>query len=421
MSLPFEQQLTNYAELLVRKGVNLRPGQRLHVTCPVEAADLGRRIADSAYRAGGKLVEVHWVDDAVTRSRFVHAAPESFDEIPTARADALIKGVERGDALLAITGADPDLLKGQDPDLVAKAQRMMLEYMQPYSAAVSTSRINWCVAAASIDAWAARVFPDEPEASRVTRLWEAIFTATRADLRDPVAAWDAHTADLAHRRDSLNERQFDALRYTGPGTDLTLGLPKNHVWMGGGGRAANDAEFIANIPTEEVFTAPHRERADGTVSSTRPLSYAGTLIDGFSLTFSGGKVVEVKAKQGEEALRRLIDTDEGSARLGEVALVPHGSPISASGVLFYNTLFDENASCHLAVGRAYPTSVAGGAEMSPDELKAAGANHSLTHVDFMIGSGELDIDGLTADGSSVPLMRSGEWAEPAVADAGRSG
>jgi aminopeptidase len=224
---------------------------------------------------------------------------------------------------------------------------------------------------------------------------------------------------LARRCRYLNNRQFDALRYTGPGTDLTVGLPRNHVWMGGSGRAADGGGFIANIPTEEVFTLPHRERAEGTVSSTRPLSYAGTLIDGFSLTFAGGKVVEVQARQGEETLRRLVETDEGAARLGEVALVPHGSPISASGVFFYNTLFDENASCHLAIGRAYPC-LENGAEMSAEELREAGANHSLVHVDFMVGSGDLDIDGLAADGSRVPLMRSGEWAETAEVDAGRS-
>jgi aminopeptidase len=418
MSLSFERKLTNYAELLIRKGVALRPGQRLHVTCPVEAADLGRRLTDAAYRAGGKLVELHWTDDAVTRSRYVHAAPETFDEIPTARAKSLLEGVERGDAVLTIHAADPDLLKGQDPEIVAKVQRMTQQYMQPYSAAVMANRVHWCVASAAIDAWAARVFPEEPAGARVDRLWEAIFTATRADLEDPVAAWDLHTAELSRRRAYLNERQFDALRYTGPGTELTVGLPENHVWMGGTGRAADGGEFIANIPTEEVFTLPHRERAEGTVSSTRPLSYAGTLIDGFSLTFSGGKVVELRARQGEETLRRLVETDEGSARLGEVALVPHGSPISASGILFYNTLFDENASCHLAVGRAYPKCLADGPGMSAEELQAAGANHSLAHVDFMIGSGELDVDGLAADGSSVPLMRAGEWADAAVADAG---
>jgi aminopeptidase len=419
MSASFEQKLTNYAELLIRKGVNLRPGQRLHLTCPVEAAPLARRVADAAYRAGGKLVEVHWTDDAVTLSRFRHAAPDSFDEVPTARADSVIKGVGRGDALLAISAADPDLLKEQDPELVAKVQRMTQEYLQAYSAAVMANRVHWCVAAAPIQAWANRVFPDAPSDERVSRLWDAIFAATRADLPDPVAAWDIHLAELSRRRAYLNERQFDAVRYTGPGTDLTVGLPSNHVWMGGTGKAADGEEFIANIPTEEVFTLPHRERAEGTVSATRPLSYAGTLSDGFSLTFAGGKVVGLKAEQGEATLRRLVDTDEGSARLGELALVPNGSPISASGVLFYNTLFDENASCHLAVGRAYPKCLAEGTGMSAEELKAAGANHSLAHVDFMIGSGQLDIDGLAADGSATPLMRSGEWAEAVVSGAGR--
>ncbi|GJM44627.1 MAG: aminopeptidase [Gemmatimonadota bacterium] len=410
MSASFERKLNNYAELLVRKGVNIRPGQRLHLTCPVEAAELGRRVADAAYRFGAKLVEVHWVDDAVTLSRFANAKAETFDEIPTARADAVIKGVARGDALLAIHAADPSLLKDQNPELVAKVQRMTQEYLQAYSASVMANKVNWCVASAAIGAWARQVFPEAPAGEQVARLWDAIFAATRADLDDPIAAWNQHVADLAARRAYLNERQFDALRYTGPGTDLTLGLPRNHVWMGGTGLAADGEEFIANLPTEEVFTLPHRERAEGTVASTRPLSYAGTLIDDFSLTFAGGKVVGLKARDGEDTLRRLVETDEGSARLGEVALVPHGSPISASGILFYNTLFDENASCHVAIGKAYPKCLDGGTEMSAGDLKAAGANHSLAHVDFMIGSDQLDIDGLSADGQSTPLMRAGEWA-----------
>jgi aminopeptidase len=409
MSASFERKLANYAELLIRKGVNVRPGQRLHLTCPVELAELGRRLTDAAYRAGAKIVEVHWVDDAVTLSRFRHAAPDTFDEIPTARADAVTKGVERGDALLAIHAADPDLLKGQDPELVAKVQRMTQEYLLSYSAGVMANKVNWCVAAAPVAAWAARVFPDEPAEAQVAKLWDAIFAATRADLDDPIAAWDGHVAELLRRRAYLNERQFDALRYAAPGTDLTIGLPKSHTWMGGAGKAADGGEFIANIPTEEVFTLPHRDRAEGTVRSTRPLSYAGTLVDGFALTFSGGKVAAVSAERGEETLRRLVDTDEGSSRLGEVALVPHGSPISASGLLFYNTLFDENASCHLALGKAYPKCLDGGTEMSPEGLTSAGANHSLVHVDFMIGSADLDVDGLAEDGSATPLLRAGEW------------
>ncbi len=411
MSASFEKKLTNYAELLVKKGVNLRPGQRLHVTCPVEAAELGRRVTDEAYRAGAKMVEVHWVDDAVTLSRFVHADPATFDEIPLARANCIIQGAERGDAMLSIYAADPDLLKDQDPELTAKVQRMTQEYMLGYSARVMANKVHWCVASAPIAAWAASVFPDEPNEAQVPKLWDAIFAATRTDLDDPVAAWDVHLDDLKRRRAYLNERQFDAIRYKAPGTDFTLGMPKNHVWMGGAGKAADGDEFIANMPTEEVFSLPHKDRAEGTVSSTRPLSYAGTLIDDFSLKFSGGKVVEVKARQGEETLRRLVDTDDGSGRLGEVALVPHSSPISASGVLFLNTLFDENASCHVALGKAYPKCLDGGTEMSAEELAAAGANTSLAHVDFMIGSAEMDIDGLDEAGTTTPLMRGGEWAD----------
>ncbi|MBZ0268846.1 aminopeptidase [bacterium] len=411
MSLSFERKLENYAELIVRKGINLQKGQRLHVTCPIEAADLGRRVADAAYRAGAKIVEMHWSDDAVTLSRFRYAAKDTFDEIPTARANALIAGADKGDAMLSIYAADPDLLKNEDQELVAEVQRMTQEYMKAYSTKVMANRVHWCVVAAPIPAWAARVFPEASPREQVPNLWNAIFSAVRADLDDPVAAWDQHLAELGKRRKRLNERQYDALRYKGSGTDFTVGLPKNHIWLGGGGQGPDGHTFIANMPTEEVFTLPHRERADGTVHSTRPLSYAGTLIDDFAVTFAGGKVVEVKAAQGEDTLKRLVATDEGSARLGEVALVPHSSPISKSGVMFFNTLFDENASCHLAIGRAYSKCLEGGPDMTPEEFAAAGGNDSLVHVDFMVGSAEMDIDGLDADGSAEPLMRGGEWVD----------
>jgi aminopeptidase len=290
-------------------------------------------------------------------------------------------------------------------------QRLTQEYLKDYSTKVMSNKVHWCVASAPIPAWAARVFPDEPAERQMPRLWDAIFSAVRADLEDPIGAWDAHVADLAKRRTRLDERQFDALRYTGPGTELTVGLPKNHVWMGGGSRAEDGDVFIANMPTEEVFTLPHRGRAEGTVRATLPLSYAGTLIDDFSLTFRDGKVVDLKAAKGEETLRRLVETDEGSSRLGEIALVPHSSPISASGIMFFNTLFDENASCHLALGKAYPKCLDGGPDLSPEEFEAAGGNTSLAHVDFMIGSADLDVDGLAADGTATPLLRSGEWVD----------
>ena len=411
MPLSFDQKLDRYAELIVRKGVNLQRGQRLHVTCPLEAAILGRRVTDAAYRAGAKLVEVHWTDDHVNLSRYRYAAPDTFDEIPTARANALIEGANRGDALLTIYASDPDLLKNESQELVAEVQRMTQEYMKGYSSLVMANRVHWCVTSAPIAAWAARVFPDEATDAQVPKLWDAIFSAVRADLEDPVAAWDEHVAHLGRRRAHLNERQFDALHYTGPGTDFTVGLPKNHTWMGGGGKGPHGHIFIANMPTEEVFTLPHRERAEGKVSSTRPLSYAGTLIDDFTLTFAGGKVVDARAAKGEDTLRRLLATDEGSARLGEVALVPHSSPISASRVMFFNTLFDENASCHLAVGRAYSKCLEGGPEMSPEEFATAGGNDSLAHVDFMVGSADLDIDGLSEDGTAHPLLRGGEWVD----------
>jgi len=293
---------------------------------------------------------------------------------------------------------------------VAKVQKNMQAYQRPFSRRITTKEINWSIIAAPIPAWASKVFPDLDEQEAMDRLWETLFTICRADRPDPVATWREHVEKLRHWREHLEAKQYVELRYRGPGTELTLGLPENHVWMGGESHSKADVPFIANMPTEEVFTAPHRERAEGVVACSKPLAYAGSLIEDFRLRFEGGRVVEVAAGRGEEVLRKLIETDEGAARLGEVALVPHSSPISQSGLLFYNTLYDENASCHLAVGRAYRVCIAGGAEMSDEDFAAAGGNDSLTHVDFMIGSAELDVDGVLAGGAVEPLLRAGEWA-----------
>jgi len=411
MSLSFEEKLDRYAELVVKVGVGLQKGQRLMLRGAVEAAPLVRLVVEKAYQAGASLVEVLWNDDAATLARYRYAAPDTFDAIPTAAADALLKGGERGDALLGIRANDPDLLAGQDPEIITKVQRMSMEYTQSFSRRITGKEINWSVVAAPVPAWAGKVFPDHPEDDAVTKLWETIFRICRVDRDDPVAAWTEHLGKLQAWREHLDAKAYRELRYKAPGTDLVLGMPDNQHWMGGRSVSSRfGIDFVANMPTEEVFSAPHREKTEGVVTASKPLSYAGTLIEDFQITFEAGRVVDVKAGSGEAMLKKLIETDEGSARLGEVALVPHSSPISASGLLFYNTLFDENASCHLALGKAYRPCIQGGVAMSDAEFAAAGGNDSLTHVDFMVGSGEMDIDGVTGSGEVEAIMRAGEFA-----------
>jgi aminopeptidase len=413
-----ERQLEIYGELTVRVGLNVQPGQRLMIIGPLanggaslEAAPLVRHITAAAYRAGAQLVETVWGDEAMVLARIAGAPRDSFGEFSAWFPRALVEHVEAGHAMLSIYANDPDLLKGQTPELVTTIQMAAATAVRPFRELVSRNYTNWAVVAGASAKWAAKVFPDVPPAEQVDRLWQAIGTLCRLDQANPIAAWESHLEGLARRTAHLNERQYSALKYTGPGTDLTIGLPAGHVWVSGRTASRAGIPFTANLPTEEVFTMPHKDRVEGTVRSTKPLSYGGTLIDGFSVTFAGGKIVKVQADRGQEVLQQLVDTDAGSARLGEIALVPHSSPISQSGVLFYNTLFDENAASHVALGSAYKFTMKGGDAMSDEDFARAGGNMSATHVDFMIGCGELDIDGVLPGGSSEPLMRQGEWGK----------
>lgn len=408
--MTFDDKLTAYAELIVHVGLNLQAGQQLLATAPVEASPLLTKVAEAAYKRGARYVHPIYADDGVTLARFNHAPRDSFDLYPSWLARGMLETLEAGGARLSVAGNDPDLLKGQDPELIATAQRRAQTELRPFMAKVMNDAVNWCVVATATPAWAAKVFPDAPEEERLGRLWDAIFSAVRADLPDAVGTWTEHLETLSARRAHLNGRRYRALRYRAPGTDLLLGLADGHIWKGGASQNEAGTRFVANLPTEEVFTAPHRARVDGTVRSSKPLSYGGQLIEDFSLTFKEGRVVEAKAARGQDALDRLLETDEGATRLGEVALVPHSSPISQSGLLFYNTLFDENAASHLALGRAYRFCAEGGTAMNDEEARAAGLNDSLAHVDFMIGSPEMNIDGVRENGSEEPVMRGGEWA-----------
>jgi len=411
-----EQKLRAYAHLAVRIGLNLQPKQRLLIVGPManggaslEAAPLVRQVTAAAYEAGAQLVETLWGDEALLAARFAHASRDSFDEFSDWMPRALSDHVSAGHAILSIYANDPDQLKDVPADLVATLQESTARNVRPFREQISRNRTNWSVVAAAAASWAARVFPDIEPSQQVDRLWDAISCLCRLDHRDPIAAWEAHLRDLAARTDLLNVKQYTALRYRGPGTDLTIGLAPGHQWIGGSSLNAAGIRFAPNLPTEEVFTMPHKDRVNGTVRSTKPLSYGGTLIENFSLTFVDGRVVEVTADRGESVLRTLVAMDPGAARLGEVALVPNSSPISQTGRLFYNTLFDENAASHVALGAAYKFTMRGGEGMDDAQFEAAGGNRSAAHVDFMIGSGELDVDGVLTDGSAEPVMRRGEW------------
>ena len=406
----FQENLQKYADLAVKVGVNIQKGQTLVVNAPLTSAEFVRNIAESAYEAGAKNVHVEWNDESLTRIKYDKAPDEAFKEFPTWKAKGFEEMAENGAAFLSITSSNPDLLKGVDPERISNASKTAGKAMEGYRNYIMSDHNSWSVVAVPSKAWAEKVFPDAPEDEQEAKLWEAIFQATRVSTGNPVQAWKEHSANLEQKVDYLNTKHYSKLHYRAPGTDLTIELPKAHQWVGGISENVNGDHFVANMPTEEVFTIPHKNGVNGVISSTKPLSYGGTVIEDFTLTFEEGRIIKAEAKQGNETLQHLIETDEGAHYLGEVALVPHDSPISNAGIIFFNTLFDENASNHLAIGNAYSFCLEGGKTMSKEELEAAGANESVTHVDFMIGSAEMDIDGIKEDGTSEPVFREGNWA-----------
>jgi aminopeptidase len=404
------EKLDRLAEVAVRTGVNLQKGQDLIITANMSALPLVQRIAVHAYKAGAGLVLPFFTDDAITLARYENADDASFDRAAGWFYEGLGKAYKGGAARMAITGDDPMLLAEQDAGKVARASKAVSIAAKPAMSPIVGFEVNWNIVAFPGAAWAARVFPDLPVEEAQRKLLDAIYDASRLDGDDPVKNWADHTAELKTRVKWLNEQNFEALKYTGPGTDLRLGLAEGHIWKGGASPALNGVVCQPNIPTEEVFTCPHAYKVDGTVSATKPLAYQGTVIRDISVRFEAGKIVDATASSGEAVFRDLLGVDDGSSRIGEVALVPHSSPISQSGTLFYNTLFDENASCHIALGQSYADTVSGGSDLGEDELKQKGANQSLIHVDWMIGSDDVDIDGITRTGETVPVMRKGEWA-----------
>ncbi len=404
------ENLDLLAQVAIHVGLGLKPGQELVMTASLDSAGLARRITEQAYRAGASLVTTLFNDEESALLRYRYAADASFDRASNWLYDGMAAAFKSGAARLAIAGANPSLLSDQDPGKVGRANRAVSQAYRPALELITRHEINWTIVAGATSAWAAAVFPDDGPDAALARLWDAIFSTTRINTADPVSAWRAHDAELQKHAAFMNAKRYSALQYRGPGTDFRLGLPDDHEWLGGGTHAGNGVYCIPNMPTEEIFSAPHKDRADGTVTATKPLSHQGTLIEGIQVRFEKGRIVEARATRGQEVLEKLIDTDEGARRLGEVALVPHSSPIAQSGLVFYNTLFDENAASHIALGQSYSSCLRDGDKLSSEELAVRGANDSLIHVDWMIGSAQLDIDGITASGAIEPVMRKGEWA-----------
>lgn len=408
--LNFKQKLENYALLAVKIGVNIQPGQKLVINADIASAELVRLVVRKAYEAGALLVKVNYNDEWITRTRYDLAPSESFLESPKWQADELEDLAKNGAAFLTIISANPDLLKGVEQERIAAHQKTFGQAMAGYRELLMGNHASWSGLAFPSSSWAAKVFPEAPVEQQVNLLWDAIFKACRADQADPIEAWRLHLDGLKQRCDLLNEKKYRTLHYTAPGTDLTIDLPEGHIWCQAGAVNGKNIPFLANIPTEEVFTTPLKTGANGVVRSTKPLSYGGNIINHFTLMLERGKVVAFTAEEGQETLAALLNMDEGASYFGEVALVPFHSPISESGILYFTTLYDENASCHLALGAAYAFTLQGGPAMSKEELTAAGLNQSITHVDFMMGSPEMNIDGITADGIVEPIFRNGNWA-----------
>ncbi len=416
MFLDFKDKMEKYAEVVLKVGLNLQPNQRLFIRSSykfgvnIELVPFIRIIVEKAYKMGARFVEVIWDDEELHRIRYENAPRDSFEEFPHWRNNLVTKYLKNGDALLSIPSEDPDLLLDQDQDLVSQVQRARLESAKEYVPLVSSGASNWCICTAPSSGWAKKLFPNDTPQQRLEKFWDVLFKICRIDSENPVAAWTNHFDKLKHRLSYLNNKSFSSLKLTAPGTDLTIGLPDNHIWKGGPWESLNHITFTPNIPTEEVFTIPHKDKTEGKVTTSKPLYYGGTLIDEFTLKFSKGKVAEVISEKYKSILEKFINMDEGSNSLGEVALVANSSPISQTGMLFYNTLIDENASCHIALGNGIKPCIKDSNKMNDEAYAAAGGNSSMIHIDFMIGSEHMNIKGVTNDGEEETIMINGEWA-----------
>jgi len=405
-----EEKIDKLANLAVKRGVALQKGQNLLITAPIESLPLVRKISEHAYKEGAHIVTPLFTDSEITLSRFKYAPNESFDTATDWLYNGMGEAFDNNTARMAIAGDDPMLLSQMDPDKVSRANKAMAKAYKPARERITEFKINWNIVSWPGSAWASRVFPNLPLDEAIVKLADAIFDASRASVEDPIRAWDDHNEKLRVKTNWLNDKNFAALQYNGPNTNLRVGLADEHEWMGGASKAQNGIICNPNIPSEEVFTTPHAYRVEGTVSSTKPLSYQGTLIEDIKVTFKEGRIIESSASKGEEVLHKVLHSDEGSSRIGEVALVPHSSPISQSGIIFYNTLFDENAASHIALGQCYSKCFKGDLDLSKEEITKRGGNSSMIHIDWMIGSNAIDVDGIDQNGNSIPVFRKGEWA-----------
>ncbi|MBQ3429231.1 MAG: aminopeptidase [Mogibacterium sp.] len=404
-----EKLKRDYAELVVRSCMNIQKGQRLVITCNIENADFARLCASVAYDAGCKEVVMWWVDEELKRMKYLRAADEVFDKVDSWYVDFRNTLSEEGAAFLHIDADDPELLNGVDPDRITRAQKSAAKPLEAYRKRMMRSECPWTVCSVPSKAWAKAVFPELSEDDAVERLWEEILKACRVDGGDAIKNWKDHVDEIKRHVDIMNGYRFKTLKYKNSiGTDVTLDLAEGHIWTGGEEKGPNGTMFAANIPTEEVFTVPDRRTMNGTLVATKPLSLNGSIVDGFSFKVKDGKIIEVHAEKGEDILKEAISVDEGASYFGEVALVPYDSPINKSGVLFLNTLFDENAACHFAFGEAYPC-IEGVDTMTEEEFKAKGVNSSMTHIDFMVGSADLEITGITHEGKEIPVFRNGKF------------
>lgn len=406
-----EKEIQNYVELVIKKGINIQKGQILVINSPVETFEFTRELVKKAYELGASEVVVHWSDEVCGKYKYLYGEESSFDIFPDWQRESVEYYRKKGAAFLSVYASDPNILKDVDSSRVARQQKARSLALKEYYENVMGNSNQWSVVSVPTKAWAARVFPELKEEFAMLEMWKLILNIVRADKENPILEWDKHLNNLKTRMEYLNNKKFIKLIYKNSiGTDLEIGLPEGHIWLGGGENSKTGVYFVANMPTEEIFTMPHRERVNGTVVSSKPLIYGGNTINHFTLKFVEGKVVEYSAEVGEEVLEKLLNTDESSRYLGEVALVEYNSPISNSGKIFYNTLYDENASCHLALGGAYPVCLKDSENFSEEELKKKGMNNSLIHEDFMIGTKDMEIIGVDSDGNETIIMKDGNFA-----------
>ena len=407
--MDFEKNLEKYAGLIVSTGLNISKDDRLSIRCDEEGLPLARLVSRMAYQKGALHVEIDFSDDRMILDFYREAPPEALEYFPAYRIEYLEQKFKDGYHVLLIETPNPELLKRADPARIAAHQKAAGLAHKPLQRYILEKKVKWNISAAPSPAWAKAVFPGLSEAEGMEKLWETIFAVTRVNTPDPVKAWSDHDENIRSHIRYLNDAAFEKLLYRGPGTDLEVYLVDGHIWHGGSSDYRG-TRFFANIPTEEVFTMPHADRVNGTVKATMPLSLRGNIIDNFRFTFTDGRVVDFDAEQGKDVLSDLMDMDEGAKRLGEAALVAHHSPISDTGLLYKSTLFDENASCHFALGAALHENLAGAAGRPEDENRNLGMNNSLIHIDFMIGSEELEVTGVKKDGTKITILKNGDWA-----------